>query len=160
MCKKKTPKQRDDEKVFKDYSSKLYWKLALQIWNESASSWWDDLVPVKAKVFKYQTYQNNVVSKIASCIISSFNTWEKWPGKQCFTKAHEVLWFFGLVLWYPACVCKISQVILSHYLRMVSTNRHPGTKKDNVDCDQNICSPLRKANSIKLQAFSARFFSH
>lgn len=53
---------------------------------------------------------------------------------------------------------RISQVILSHDLRMVCTNKYPGTKKDNVDCDWDICTPLGKVNGIKPQVLSARFF--
>ena len=53
---------------------------------------------------------------------------------------------------------RISQVILSHDLRMVITNKHPGAKKDNVDCGWGISTPPRKANGIKPQVLSARFF--
>lgn len=55
-------------------------------------------------------------------------------------------------------LARISQVILVHDLRMVSTNKYPGTKKDNVDCDWDMCIPLGKVNAIKPQFLSARLF--
>lgn len=64
----------------------------------------------------------------------------------------------NLPILYIHVFARISQVNLPHDLKMVSTNKNPGTKKDNVDCDWDICTPLGKINGIKPQVLSARFF--
>lgn len=59
------------------------------------------------------------------------------------------------------CVCKNFQVTSFHDLRMLSTNKYPGTTNENRDCNSisRISALLfTKVNGIKPWVLSARFF--